>query len=363
MILIITVLILSGGVFFTVYSFSYNAMIDDIRDRADGIKDYILENIFAGDLIDIGEDTEAGIRSSLHVQEILNRLKGISNLTRLYVAKENETGEIVTTLRVLPGEDSGYIPTGKLEADLRSSLHDGIAITGKGIYQTDTGSVYTVFWPVKNREHRLIGVVCLEFDVNNVYMSFRQSAIYSLVLSGALFIMISLVAYLSMSRVTESVYKKMAYTDILTGYENRMAFEHRLRECGNLAGQGYNVTLIIFDVNDLKIINDSIGHKAGDTYIINTANLIYENLGGQQPLYRIGGDEFASVFVGEEESGIREIMESLKNEKRPAYKNFPFNCACGAASFIQGTDETLRDTFKRADEAMYKAKREQKGLY
>jgi len=362
-ILIFTVLIVAGGVFFTMYTLSYNAMVDDIRDRADGIRDHILENIYAGDLVDIGKNTEAGLTSSLHVQGILDRLKGTSNLSRLYVAIETNTGEIITTLRVLPGYDAGYTPTGKAEADLRLSLREGIAVSGNGIYQTDTGSVYTIFWPVKNQEQKIVGVVCIEFDVNIIYDSFRQAVIYSLALSGAMLVLISIIAYLSMSRVTESVYKKMAYTDILTGCENRMAFEHRLRECGDFARLGKNVTLIICDVNNLKTINDTIGHKAGDTYIINTSFLIKKNLGGQLPLYRIGGDEFASIIVDKDENEIKKIMEALHSEKRPAYKNHLFSCACGSATFTANTDETLRDTFKRADEAMYKAKREQKGLY
>jgi len=174
--------------------------------------------------------------------------------------------------------------------------------------------------------------------------------------------LISVIAYLSMSRATEPFYKKLAYTDILTGFENRMAFEHKLRECGDIAEQGTNVTLIICDVNNLKKINDNIGHDAGDIYIQNTADLIFENLSSKQPLYRIGGDEFASVIVGKRESEILDIMQSLSNEKRPAYKAQPFSCACGHAWFDKTIDEDLRDTFKRADEAMYTEKKRQKSL-
>jgi len=361
-ILIFTVLTVASGVFLTMYTLSYNAMVDDIRDRAAGIKDYIIENIYVGDLVDIGKNTDAGVNASLHVQEILDRLAGFNNLSRLYVATENEAGEIITTLQLLPGTDSNYVPSGALETDLQQSLQEGLAVMGRRIYQTDTGSIYSIFWPIKNSEHSIIGVVCIEFDVSAIYSSFRQSAIYSLALSCALLSLLSIVAFLSMNKVTDSVYKKMAYTDILTGYENRMAFEHRLRECGDIARQGKAVTLIICDVNNLKKINDTIGHKAGDTYIINTSHLIRKNLGKQLPLYRIGGDEFASIIVGKENSDIEKIMQSLRLEKEPAYKSYLFSCACGFATFMPDTDETLRDTFKRADEAMYLEKKRQKSL-
>ncbi|MCL2719646.1 MAG: GGDEF domain-containing protein, partial [Lachnospiraceae bacterium] len=274
-----------------------------------------------------------------------------------------EAGAIITTLRALSGGGgAGYLPAGQLEADLKLSLREGVAVMGEGIYHTDTGAVYTIFWPVNNQEHMLIGVVCMEFDANIIYLSHRQAGLYSLGLSAALFVLISVIAYVSMSRVTESTYKKLAYTDLLTGYENRMAFEHYLRKCGDLAEQGTNVTLIICDVNNLKTINDNQGHEAGDTYLKNTADLIYENLGAGLPLYRIGGDEFASIIAGKRESDIRRIMQSLRDERRVAYKTQLFSCACGAATFIKGVDESMRDVFKRADEAMYEEKKRQKGL-
>jgi len=361
LILILTVVIVAGGVFFTVYTLTYNAMVNDIRDRAAGIKDFIIQNLYVDDFRDIGENTEDGVRASEHVHEVLGWLKGTSNLTRLYIAKENEAGELLMSLRVLNDPDSNYVPSGALLSDLRLSLREGVAVMGSGMYRNDHGGVYSIYWPVHDADQSIIGTVGMEFNANIVYTSLRQAAIYSLVLSAALLVLISIVAYLSMSRVTESTYKRLAYTDILTGYENRMAFEHKLRECGDLADQGKSITLIICDVNNLKVINDTIGHKAGDAYIKNTADLIAKNIGEGQPIYRIGGDEIASIIVGKRENEIEAIMQSLRNEKRSTYKNRPFSCACGAATFIKGTDETLRDTFKRADEAMYVEKKRQKG--
>ena len=322
-ILFITVIIVAGGVLSIVYIMTYNTMMEDIKQRAFVVKDHILENLNADDLIDIGTDSPQGVETSKRIQEIFEALKGAGNLSRLYITSEDGSDEPVTTL---------------------------------------TGNVYTIFWPVSDQDGRLIGTVGMEFDVSMMTAAHRQTIVYSLGLSGALLVLISVIAFLSMNRATEPFYKKLAYTDILTGYENRMAFEHKLRECGDIAERGTNVALIICDVNNLKTINDNIGHDAGDTYIQNTADLIFGNLGGKQPLYRIGGDEFASVFVGKKESEVLAVMRSLANEKRPAFKTQPFNCACGYALFNKDIDEDLRDTFKRADVAMYMEKKKQKGL-
>jgi len=175
-------------------------------------------------------------------------------------------------------------------------------------------------------------------------------------------VLIFVIAYLSMNRATEPYFRKLAYTDFLTGYENRMAFEHRLRVCGDLAEQGRSVTLIIFDVNNLKTINDVQGHEAGDTYLKNTADLIFENLFGFGTLYRIGGDEFASIIIDRNEKEIEKVMNALKMEKRMAFKTQEFSCACGAATFTKGVDNSMRDVLGRADAAMYSEKKRQKGL-
>ena len=365
-ILLITVLLILGGVFVIDYVISRDTMIDDIHSRAIGVRNYILDNLFAEDLADIGENTEAAANARLRLEMIHERLEDVGNLSRLYVAKVDESGNIITTL------EDGFIPTGQLEADLRKSLSEGIAVMGNGIYNIadisggndshyeDIESIYVLFWPVMDSQERVLGTVGMEFDVSVTARSLRQSMIYRLALSGGLLMLISVVAYLSMSRATEPFYKKLAYTDLLSGYENRMAFEHKLRECKELAEQGKNVTILVFDVNNLKTINDTEGHEAGDKYLKNTADIIHDNLHGMAPLYRIGGDEYTVVFADRSESEIEGVIESLRNEKRIAYKKQPFSCAFGAATYNKLEDESLKDTFKRADEAMYIEKKRQK---
>jgi len=353
-ILLITVLLILGSVYVIDYVISRNMMIDDIHSRAIGVRNYILENLFVEDLADIGENTEAGMNARLRLEMIHERLEDVGNLSRLYVAKTDESDNIITTLK------DSYVPTGQLEMDLRKSLHDGIAVMSDGVYEIGTESIYALFWPVMDYDEQILGTVGMEFDVSATARSLRQAMIYRLVLSIGLLLLISTVAYLSMSRATEPFYKKLAYTDLLSGYENRMAFEHKLRDCKELVAEGKNVTILVFDVNNLKTINDTEGHEAGDKYLKNTADIIFDNLGGMGPLYRIGGDEYTVVLADRKESEVEAVLESLRNEKRMAYKKQPFSCAFGAAAYDKSIDETLKDTFKRADEAMYIHKKQLK---
>jgi diguanylate cyclase (GGDEF)-like protein len=360
-ILIITVLLSSAGIYAIVYFTSQSMVREDVRTRANGVKDYILASLDGNDFIDIGENTEAGINASLNIQRILNNLRGVGGLRRLYIAKIDENNEIITTLSASGGADAGYQPSGRLEADLRQSIYEGMAIFAETFYQTDDGSVFTIFWPVMNQYNELLGVVSMEFDVSFLENLNGRSLTYGLFLAGGLLLILSVTSYLSLNRASEPYFKKLAYTDFLTGYENRMAFEHRLREVGNLAEKGEKVTLIICDVNNLKKINDTQGHKVGDVYIKSTADILHSNLRDSGSLYRIGGDEFAMIIVGKDEEYIKEMMKALRNENRQTVKGQSFSCACGAAMFTPGIDDTLRDVFKRADDAMYIEKKRQKG--
>ena len=353
-ILLITVIVIFSGVFAIDYVISQNSMIDDIRSRANGVRDFILDSLYVEDFTDIGENTEAGLNTSERLDVIHEQFEDAVNLMRLYIANVEADGTIISTSR------DGYIPAGQLEADLRRSLQSGIAVRSNEIYETDAGSIYAIFWPVMDDENHVIGTVGMEFDVTETANIHRQSVIYRLALSGGLLLLISVVAYLSMSRATEPFYKKLAYTDLLSGYENRMAFEHKLRECKELVEQNKNVTILVFDVNNLKTINDTEGHEAGDKYLKNTADIIFDNLNGLGPLYRIGGDEYTVVLADRNEREINHVLESLRNEKRMAYKKQPFSCAFGAAAYDSSIDESLKDTFKRADEAMYIEKKRQK---
>jgi diguanylate cyclase (GGDEF)-like protein len=346
----------AASVYFITYFMSSNAMMEDIQVRAEGVQAFVLANLSVADFEGIGEDTEAGRASSARVAEVFEQVQGLGNLKRLYLARVNEIGETVTTMQC------GYFPSGQLEEDFRSSLSSGTPVLGSRIYTCEDGKgVYSLFWPVRGEESgELLGIVAMEFDVDILYQSNNIAAIYSLILSGVLILLFSVIAYLSMSKASEPFYKKLAYTDVLTGYENRMAFEHRMRECHAIADRGEYVTLIVCDVNNLKVVNDVQGHKAGDTYLKITADIICEHLPKGSPFYRIGGDEFATIMVGPDEHEVAALMQALENETRMTVKNQPFSCACGEATFIPGVDENLRDTFKRADEVMYEVKKRQK---
>jgi len=357
-ILFITVIAVAGGVFTIVCVLSFKALVSDIRYRTEGVREYIADTISVSDVTAVGDGSESAssVRESLMVT--LQQLNNIVNLRQLYIAHFDKTGNLFTSLDPNQGD---MLPSGKLLSDLKRSADEVVLVTGSSIYHTGHGSVYTAFWPVIDAGGSVLGVVCMEFDVEEIYRSYRLMLFYSIGISLTLVILFSIVAYLYMSRSTENVYKTIAYMDLLTGYENRMAYEQRLSACDYLDGQGESIAIMIFDLNNLKVVNDAYGHKFGDALIKNSADILALHLGDPKRLYRIGGDEFAAILVGLSWQELQNIQQNIRNDNRTVMEDMPFSCAVGMARFDKTGDRSVREAMQRADEAMYEDKRRSKG--
>lgn len=151
--------------------------------------------------------------------------------------------------------------------------------------------------------------------------------------------------------------KEMAVKDMLTGCFNRNAYSEDVTEMAALAG----VQIITFDLNDLKKCNDTKGHKAGDAYIAEAANMINKIFGSLGKVYRIGGDEFCIITKGISEAQFAKKREALKLAIGHYVLDHPdsgFGIACGYACYDSELDETIEDIRHRADLSMYENKKE-----
>jgi diguanylate cyclase (GGDEF)-like protein len=161
------------------------------------------------------------------------------------------------------------------------------------------------------------------------------------------------------------IYERLAYTDILTGLKNRTSFEEEIQK-RNLAPEAQTDTsIIIFDLNNLKDTNDTLGHKEGDQLIRNGAGLIEDTFKGHGEIYRIGGDEFVVLSEGYPEASLRDLLGTF-SEKLDAFNhndsNLKVGIAWGMASFKKSEDHDLYSVFVRADKSMYECKKIQKHL-
>lgn len=156
--------------------------------------------------------------------------------------------------------------------------------------------------------------------------------------------------------------------DPLTGVNNRMAYEnkeaHLQSEINSESVAPFAIAM--FDINSLKLINDSYGHEAGDEYLLRSCHLLCQVF-KHSPVYRVGGDEFIAVLTGEDYAN-RDALEKHLNESMSPYSStLPLppdyiSAACGIAVYDPSSDTNVSDVVNRADEAMYKDKAAKKGL-
>ena len=116
----------------------------------------------------------------------------------------------------------------------------------------------------------------------------------------------------------------------------------------------------MFDVNSLKLINDSLGHEAGDEYLIRSCHLIC-SVFKHSPVYRMGGDEFVAVLSDEDYENRDSLMNKINELMSPYSDDLPLppdyvSIACGMSSYDINTDKSVADVSKRADEQMYQDK-------
>lgn len=154
-------------------------------------------------------------------------------------------------------------------------------------------------------------------------------------------------------------YKKLAYTDFMTGLYNRTAFENELLRLKREPARP-DVCFIVADLNRLKEINDRRGHEAGDSAIRCAGRMLAQSFGSDCRCYRIGGDEFCVISETMTAQQARERVESFSRsmEHQEVAAGWPLSMAVG----WHMTDSLGYDgAFRAADQAMYRCKVEMNG--
>ncbi len=158
----------------------------------------------------------------------------------------------------------------------------------------------------------------------------------------------------------ETQLKKLAMTDPLTGVENRRSFmEHLGREKKRADRQFTPLSIINFDIDLFKHINDQFGHEVGDKVLIEITQLVEERHRETDVFARIGGEEFAILMPDSDLKNAQQLAESIRqavSEKAIVFdgKIIKVTASFGVAEYK--THEAIDILLRRADKAMYDAK-------
>ncbi len=154
--------------------------------------------------------------------------------------------------------------------------------------------------------------------------------------------------------------RNKATKDPLTGVSNRLAYEEFIQtEYSRWQRFQHSLTMVIWDIDHFKSVNDSFGHQAGDKALTIVAQLLNKRLRKVDYFARFGGEEFVSLLPETEiepalmvANKLREII--AKTEFHFNDKTVPLTISCGLAQFREG--DTPDTVFQRADAALYQAK-------
>ena len=144
--------------------------------------------------------------------------------------------------------------------------------------------------------------------------------------------------------------------DPLTGVKSKHAYNEYEKKLNHeiLDGVNADFSVVVCDVNGLKTINDTLGHKAGDKYICDACKVIC-NIFDHSPVFRIGGDEFVIITTGNDNVNIKDLIGKVEEYNQESLKSSGIVIACGYASFDD--DSSVASVFERADKKMYENKK------
>ena len=179
------------------------------------------------------------------------------------------------------------------------------------------------------------------------------------------------IGLLRIQEAKNSFYKELAYTDIMTGLNNRTAYENRvekIRKVTETLRENHEVPeenekkkddswiIMIADMNCLKVINDEHGHDKGDEAIFKLASHLKKYFGPVGECFRIGGDEFCVLAPDIREERFEEICQNFRAalEKEDQETTYPFSASMG---YVLLDESGIDECVKKADQKMYEEKR------
>lgn len=155
---------------------------------------------------------------------------------------------------------------------------------------------------------------------------------------------------------------RLAFQDALTGLPNRASLQRRLRQELERSRRGEAAGAVLFiDIDDLKAVNDNFGHSSGDSVIVAASKSIREAVGPEAFVARLGGDEFVVLLPGVHQrpaaaAAVAQVVAALGHEYRVAGRWLHMSASIGVVLYPEDSEE-MEDLLKKADSAMYAAKK------
>lgn len=367
-----------------------------------------------GDALEVLEAGDVDTPEYRSVLWTLSKYQENIDLEYIYCIRDMGDGNFVFTID--PSDDPGEFgePVATTDALLKASR--GTPAVDKEPYEDRWGRFYSAYTPVFNSEHKITGIVAVDFSAEwyeqQIEDQFRATFVISGISLSLAAVMIVLITTRFKKRFREmldemnavsgdietlvreispgakaepeaaavethsadgftelgnrirsledqlskkiALVRSRAYVDGLTGLGNRNAYEEHVKQIEDGIREGTAIfSIALFDMNWLKEINDMQGHEKGDEAILKVTSALKQAFSDAK-IYRIGGDEFIAI-LGKAHPDFESrlrLVDNLLSGKDEV------SVAKGYAEFEPGSDLGYRAVFNRADNSMYNDKKE-----
>jgi diguanylate cyclase (GGDEF)-like protein/PAS domain S-box-containing protein len=211
--------------------------------------------------------------------------------------------------------------------------------------------------PVKAKDGRVIGTFAFYFRACRPPSHWHHRIVDACLHLGAL----------AIERMeSRAQIARLAYFDMLTGLPNRARLRDLIAAATAACPQGRTVALAFLDVDNFKDINDTLGHAAGDEFLIEFARRLRDQVQPGDVVGRLGGDEFVVVLPNREpaeiEPVVARISEALMVPFALCNSQVPMSASIGVSLYPDNATD-LDTLINQADTAMYRAKRSGRSTY
>ena len=152
--------------------------------------------------------------------------------------------------------------------------------------------------------------------------------------------------------------RTVAFTDPMTGVKSKHAFLLSEKQYNAEIEEGTveDFAVVVCDVNGLKMINDTLGHKAGDEYIMSATRMVCD-IFQHSTVFRTGGDEFVIILSGRDYIIRKELLLALHDRSVDHISTKEVVISGGLSDYQAGQDTSFHEVFERADARMYEEKK------
>ncbi len=243
----------------------------------------------------------------------------------------------------------------QFEEEDREVLEKGTTFTKEEAMRLRDGRVIDVavsLSPVRAKTGEITGIVGIAFDITERKQAEEKLRHYADELENA---------NRELERLVKEV-RELSLTDELTQLYNRRGFltlaEQQLK-IANRTGRG--LSLFFFDMDNMKRINDTFGHKAGDRALKASARILKKTFRDSDIAARIGGDEFAVMAIespgGDADNFYSRLQKNLEQHNRRSKASFEVSLSTGIAHYDPAKPCSIDELLNRADRLMYMSKK------